>query len=187
MAGRARHGSESGADSTSVVAAYAGSARGAGALAPAIEALRRACPRAPIWLLWPAEIACPESIDDLAQGRIDYALPDSAGNGLASMTTRPCGRVPERIAATGAGLALVFTDDDVEPYAAAYLCYLAGVERRAGFSREFAGRVLSDVFPPPGAEGPARHLELLRMAGLEAGTGQTRNEEGLRGHGPCVC
>jgi len=169
MADRARHDENLGSDARNVVAAYAGSTRDAGSLGPALHALRRSCPGAAVWLLWPSDVACPSELDRLADGRTDYPVPREHGGAPQrgeSGTALLCSvqRAVERLVAAEALTALVFTEAGREPYLPAYLCYLAGVRHRAAFSAEFGGRVLTETFPPPADEGAARHLELLRAA-----------------------
>lgn len=169
MAARARHDENPRSDARNVVAAYAGSTRAACTLAPALNALRGSCPDAAVWLLWPANVACPRDLDRGADGRIDYPVPLDGGESplhgeSRAELLRSLRRTVKRLVSAEACAALVFTEAGYEPYLPAYLCYLAGVRHRAAFSGEFGGRVLSATFRPPPGEGAARHLELLRAA-----------------------
>lgn len=83
--------------------------------------------------------------------------------------------VVQQLKACAADMAIVFTPLGVEPYTAAYYCYLAGISVRAGSSMEFGGAVLSHGVRLPVA-GAARHLALLR----ELGIGSVRCREGAK-------
>lgn len=64
--------------------------------------------------------------------------------------------------------ALIFTEPLRSPYAAAYLCYLAGISVRVGQSQEFGGAVLTTCVTPPlePVSSEAYHLHLLQSSGL---------------------
>jgi ADP-heptose:LPS heptosyltransferase len=66
--------------------------------------------------------------------------------------------------------AIIFTSFAQSPHAAAYAAYLAGVPLRAGQSREFAGRVLTDAVPPldDQAHQVDRNLHLVQALGFPA-------------------
>ncbi len=76
----------------------------------------------------------------------------------------------ETLAAGQYDAAIIFTSFAQSPHPAAYACYLAGVPLRAGQSREFAGRVLSDPVPPldDGAHQVDRNLHLVAALGFAA-------------------
>ena len=135
-----------------LVAAYAGGEAGVADLGPALRVLARR-PEASV-LLWPEGVAPPEGRDVLT-----YALPDGADDAAG------------RIAAHAPWGVVVLAEPGWTPFEVAHLCYLAGVERRAGLAGlagEFGGAVLSDPVPEPAhAPGPERHLALLAALGLD--------------------
>ncbi len=47
------------------------------------------------------------------------------------------------------------------PYSLGYLCYLAGIPIRLGYSHEFGGQVLSHTSPPPSETDCSHLLDLL--------------------------
>src|SRR5262245_57309054 len=63
--------------------------------------------------------------------------------------------------------AIIFTSFSQSPLPPAYACYLAGIPRRAGQSRDFGGAILSDaVAPPPDSTHQVdRNLHLVRQLG----------------------
>lgn len=157
-----------------VVAAYAGSRSGFDAFDRAVHAIRNGLPAARIRLLCPAETS-PENAND-ADGIIAYPKPgasavqDDAARGAVL-------RVVDALSECGARAALVFAERGVAPYAPAYLCYLAGLEYRAGFETEFGGAVLSPSLPcPKGLDDAERHVALLAAVGLidRSGSGGSR-------------
>ena len=132
-----------------VMVAYAGGDGGDADLSPALRLVARR-PQ-PSLLLWPEGVAPPEGRDILT-----YALPDGADAAAG------------RIAARAPWGAVILSEPGWTPLEVAHLCYLAGVERRAGLAGEFGGAVLSDPVPEPAhAPGPERHLALLAALGLD--------------------
>ncbi|HZG38397.1 MAG TPA: hypothetical protein VEZ50_06905 [Nodosilinea sp.] len=65
-------------------------------------------------------------------------------------------------------VAVILTRPGQSPYTLGYLCYLAGIPIRIGYSHEFGGQVLSHCSPPPEADDCRHLLDLLRdMSRLE--------------------
>ena len=137
------------ADAPSLVIGYAGTDAGVASLRPALRALAHRPGRT--LLLWPAEVAPPEATGFEV---LPYRLP-------------PTGDVVERIAAHAPWGAVVLAEPGWTALELAHLCYLAGVERRAGVAAEFGGAVLSDPVPPVPVPAPERHLALLAALGLD--------------------
>lgn len=146
-----------------VVAAYAGAPVGHAAFARALTALRRALPRARLWLLCP-DGARLEAHDE--DGMIIYPTP--GGDAHADAAAREATlRAVDLLSVCGAQAALVFTERGFAPFVPAYLCYLAGIGYRAGVEEEFGGAVLSPaVRISPCLDGVERHLALLAAVGL---------------------
>lgn len=148
---------------------YCGAQTAAPSVEPAVRALRIALPRARLVLLWPAPVLVPAALLDVLDERIDYPLvqvPEDAkpDRALRSAAARTVAALHD---AAPAG-AVVFSECGRAPYFPAYLCCLAGVPKRAGFTAEFGGGVLTQAFAPPAAELPEaeRHLHLLELLGL---------------------
>ncbi|HEX7082336.1 MAG TPA: hypothetical protein VF329_15110 [Gammaproteobacteria bacterium] len=177
MAGSARHRAGTWHDAATLVAAFAGTSNGAKAVVPALRRLRAALPRAKLLLLWPAEVEPPPGACTLADRRIDYRSPEPPRSGrtggpregdLSDLTAASgLDAAIAALAAHSAYQAIVFTESGAAPYAAAYVCYLAGIPERVGLTAEFGGAVLSRAVPPPaGTAEHERHLFLLDALGF---------------------
>lgn len=143
----------------SVIAAYAGEEAAAVELVPALSALRSRCRTAAVTLLWPAGAARHGELAILTDSTIEYPTSRTVPVARAA---RAAARTVSALRDTAADLALVFSAEGVSAHGPAYLCYLAGIRRRVGYSREFSGGVLSEALPPPsGPRGSDRHLALL--------------------------
>jgi ADP-heptose:LPS heptosyltransferase len=66
--------------------------------------------------------------------------------------------------------AVIFTSFSQSPFPAAYVCYLAGIRYRVGFSKEFGGGLLSHCSPSPADDihQVDRNLNLLETIGIRA-------------------
>jgi hypothetical protein len=140
-----------------LVLAYAGSDEGAACTAGAVHALRAALPTARLILLWPASALSPARDID----RIDYPAPQRPSSAA------DCRQTLAQLAQTAAAAAIVFSEQGFAPYPVAYICYLAGIERRAGYAGEFTGGVYTTAIALDSVSSPARrHLRLLEALGL---------------------
>lgn len=70
--------------------------------------------------------------------------------------------------------AFIFTSFSQSPYPPAYVCYLAGIPKRIGHSKEFGGGLLSTFGAPPPDHGHQvdRNLAVVELAGIEIGSRQ---------------
>ncbi|HEX5420733.1 MAG TPA: hypothetical protein VFY39_12100 [Gammaproteobacteria bacterium] len=154
-----------------LVIAYYGTQTAAPPIEPAVRALRIALPRTRLLLLWPAPVRVPAMLGRVRviDQRIDYPLPKISGSGKPGRAERSAAvRTVAALREAAPTGVIVFTASGRSPYLPAYLCCLAGVPKRAGFTAEFGGGVLTHPFAPPAAEVPAaeRHLHLLELLGL---------------------
>jgi hypothetical protein len=150
-----------------LVIAYSGSQECARSIEPALRALQVALPRARLLLLWPAPVFVPPMLRRMIDGRIDYPLPKVSGNAKRAPRSAAV-RVVAALREAAASGVIVFSENGHAPYLPAYLCCLAGIPKRAGFTVEFGGAMLTHPFAPPAVElpGPERHLHLLELLGL---------------------
>ena len=144
---------------------------------PALRALKRARRGRRLTLLTSAagaEIAplIPE-IDDV----IVYQAPwmKASGTRLAADVDRD---LVERLRTAGFDGAVVFTVYSQNPWAAATLCYLAGIPRRLAHSRENPYQLLTDWIPEPEPHALMRH-EVRRQMDLVAHIGARSDDARL--------
>ncbi|HEY8520963.1 MAG TPA: hypothetical protein VIN61_12845 [Gammaproteobacteria bacterium] len=163
------------AERNAIVAAYAGTAAGARALAPTVQAVRRALPAAQIVLLWPAALELPAVTSRPADRVVLYPAPHQGAHAQPARLRRAVDRAVKALRAAAPSAAIVLTETGHAPFLPAYLCYLAGIPRRAGLCAEFGGALLTQAVPPPAdLSQPDRHLFLLRAIGVRTCGGAAR-------------
>ncbi|HEX6998740.1 MAG TPA: hypothetical protein VF322_11385 [Gammaproteobacteria bacterium] len=164
------------ADGGVIVAAYAGTADGARALAPAVHAVRRALPKTQLVLLWPAALELPAVAARPADRVVLYPTPPDGARGEPARLERAVVRAVAALEAEAPAAAIVLTETGHAPFLPAYLCYLAGVPRRVALTAEFGGALLTQAVPPPPGNLPQRerHLFLLEAIGMGAPRGKAR-------------
>lgn len=111
--------------------------------APALAALRAACPRARIDLLASpagagAAALLPE-VDEVLVARVSWQR----------FTGPPDVELVAELESRGHDAAVLFTSFSQSPWAGAYVCQLAGIPVRAGLSKEFGGAALTHWVPAP--------------------------------------
>lgn len=137
-------------------------------LGPALRALKAALPEAQVTLMCsPAGSQAAPLLPWVDEVLVHRAMwQDTSGTPWPD----PSGQLAlvEEIRSRSFDAAFIFTSFSQSPYPPAYLCYLAGIERRVGQSKEFAGNVLSEwVRPPPDdVHQVDRNLHLLEHAGI---------------------
>ncbi len=140
-------------------------------LSPAVRAIKRALPRLHLTLMVsPAGSAVAGLIPGADEVFVHRALWQDARGEMAFAPERERGLIDE-LRRRRFDVALLFTSFSQSPYPAAYVCYLAGIPRRIGQSREFGGAVLSQWVPPlPDATHQVdRNLHLLAGVGIPIG------------------
>lgn len=141
------------------------------AVAAAAAALIEALPATSLVLLWPEGARVPAALERSATERLGYPVPQAVPAAVD--------RTVVALRALRCDGAVVLAASGATPFLPAYLCYLAGIERRAAMTAEFGGGVLSDVVGPPAEKlgDQERHLFLLRALGLVAGERALRPAE----------
>lgn len=159
-------------DARTLVIAYSGSAGGASAVGPAARALRASLPETRLLLLWPASLRVPPLVAAVVDGRIECPLPEASGKAATLKAVRGmAARAVRRLRAAEPAGAVFFSESGCTACVPVYLCCLAGIARRAGFTTETAGGMLTNPLEPPPAATPEpeRHLFLLESLGLAGG------------------
>lgn len=137
-------------------------------LSPALRALRTAYPRAKLTLLASRAgsqvVPLLPWVDDVIVRRAPWqdvsgAYPLDPKGELAFIDELAAGRFDS---------AFIFTSFSQSPLPPAYACYLAGIPRRLGESREFGGALLTHAAPPlpDHVHQVSRNLHLLESAGI---------------------
>jgi ADP-heptose:LPS heptosyltransferase len=140
-------------------------------LGPALRTIRKALPSAHLALL--ASPAGAQAapllpwIDDVITRRVAWqdasgAMPQDAGREIF---------LAGDLRAGAFDAAVVFTSFSQSPWPAAYACYLAGIPRRIGQSKEFGGSLLTRWVRPPAdcTHQVDRNLHVLEACGFDAG------------------
>lgn len=159
---------ESWTEARRLVLGYAGGEVAGEDVGPAARVLRCALPESRLILLWPAHVRVPALVSDVVDDRIPYAAPDAAG-GASMRTARAAAlRSVHALRAAAPWGAVILAEPGYSPVLPIYLCCLAGITRRAGFTVEFDGGMLTNALRPPPAGTPAveSHLFLLEALGL---------------------
>ncbi|MCF7553541.1 glycosyltransferase family 9 protein [Pseudonocardia sp. WMMC193] len=153
-------------------------------LGPALAALRAAVPDARIDLLAsPAGAAAAHLLPEVD----GVVVADVSWQRIATAPGPPDPGLVGRIAARRYDLALVSTSFSQSPWAAGYVCQLAGIPVRAGASKEFGGSALTHWVPAPddAVHQVDRTLLLLERLGVPRGGTRlhARVDEAARGAG----
>lgn len=137
------------------------------ALEPALCALRQNLPTVQMTLLTVISQSACSSLDKLYQLQFTSLNP-STDKVIHAQTFLSLQDIIETLRLSFFDAAIIFTASFQSPYAAGYLCYLAGIPIRIGQSREFGGGVLSyGVTPPLDLVSEANyHLHLLEAIGF---------------------
>ncbi|MGE5655535.1 MAG: glycosyltransferase family 9 protein [Actinomycetota bacterium] len=139
-------------------------------LGPALRSLRHHLPNATIALMAsPVGAQVAPLLPWIDETLTHRALWQDASGSLRFNPIREAGLI-EAISKRRFDAALIFTSFSQSPYPPGYACYLAGIPKRIGQSKEFGGSVLSQsVKPlPDEAHQVDRNLFLLESAGLTA-------------------
>jgi len=159
-------------DARALVIAYSGSGAGASAVGPAARALRASIPETRLLLLWPVGVRVPPLVTAVVDGRIECPMPEAAGKTATLKAVRGiAARAVRGLRAAAPAGAVFFSEAGCTACVPVYLCCLAGIARRAGFTAEVTGGLLTNPLEPPPAATPEpeRHLFLLESLGLAGG------------------
>lgn len=147
-----------------VLVAWEGRDHPVDGLVPALQAVQYALPEAQLVLLVQTMPLQAERLQAVYASLVDDILTSPA----PWYTAEALGQTIGWIGRGGFEAALIFVGVGQSPYPLAYMCYLAGVPIRVGWSLEFGGGLLAMWLKPPAAVRTTddQYLTFIRAVGL---------------------
>jgi ADP-heptose:LPS heptosyltransferase len=139
-------------------------------LGPALRTLREQLPGAEITLMTSSEASQAASLLPSVDHILVHDTPWQDGSSANVLSSQEEVDLIYRLREAQFSIAVIFTNLSQSPAAAAYVCYMAGIPYRVGFSKERTEGMLSHTlsYPPDETHQVDRDLSLLEAIGIYA-------------------